>query len=90
MKETEFHAFLDRISDQWIARDFVSWADHVSQPFSTITLTGQLNNEGLASLRENWDLYCQNLGVLKIIRIIRKVIMIEASEEDTLISTYQT
>ena len=87
MKETEFHTFLDRISDQWIARDFVSWADHDSQPFSTITLTGQLNNEGLASLREDWDLYCQNLGVLKI---IRKVIMIEASEEDTLISTYQT
>ena len=90
MTKTEFQAFINRISDCWIQRGFESCADHVSLPFSTITLTGQLNNEDPASLHEDWDLYCQNLDVLKITQIIRKVIIIEASKEDTLIGSYQT
>jgi hypothetical protein len=90
VSETKFQAFLDRISDYWTDRNFETWADHVSLPFSTITLTGHLNNKGLVSLREDWDLYCQTLDVLKIAQIIRKAIVIEANEEDTLIGTYQT
>ena len=72
MSETKFQAFLDRISDYWTDRNFETWADHVSLPFSTITLTGHLNNKGLVSLREDWDLYCQTPDVLKIAQIIRK------------------
>jgi hypothetical protein len=90
VNKTEFQTFINWISDCWIQRGFESWADHVSLPFSTITLTGRLNNEDLASLRGDWGFYCQNLGVLKITQIIRKVIIIEGNEEDTLIGTYQT
>ena len=59
-------------------------------PFTSITLNGQLNNDSVESLKKDWDLYCQALDTLKISQIIRKVIVIEVSEEDTLIGTYQT
>jgi hypothetical protein len=55
-----------------------------------ITLNGQLNNDSVESLKKDWDLYCHALDTLKISQIIRKVIVIEVSEEDTLIGTYQT
>ena len=90
MDEIEFQAFLDRISICWIERDFQAWVDHVSLPYTSITLNGQLNNDSIESLKKDWDLYCQALDTLKISQIIRKVIVIETSEEDTLICTYQT
>ena len=82
MAEVEFQAFLDRIS--------ACWVDHIALPFTSITLNGQLYNDSIESLRKDWDLYCQALDTLKISQIIRKVMVIEASEEDTLIGTYQT
>ena len=90
MDEVEFQAFLDRISACWVDRDFQTWVDHIALPFTSITLNGQLYNDSIESLRKDWDLYCQALDTLKISQIIRKVMVIEASEEDTLIGTYQT
>ena len=90
MNEVEFQAFLDRISICWTDRDFQAWVDHIALPFTSITLNGQLNNDSVESLKKDWDLYCQALDTLKISQIIRKVIVIEVSEEDTLIGTYQT
>ena len=90
MNEVEFQAFLDRISICWVNRDFQSWVDHVALPFTSITLNGQLYNDSIESLKKDWDLYCQALDTLKISQIIRKVMVIEVSEEDTLIGTYQT
>ena len=90
MNEVEFQAFLDRISICWVNRDFQSWVDHVALPFTSITLNGQLYNDSIESLKKDWDLYCQALDTLKISQIIRKVMVIQASEEDTLIGTYQT
>ena len=90
MNEVKFQAFLDRISVCWTDRDFQAWVDHIALPFTSITLKGQLNNDSVESLKKDWDLYCQALDTLKISQIIRKVIVIEDSEEDTLIGTYQT
>ena len=90
MNEVEFQAFLDRISICWTDRAFQAWVDHIALPFTSITLNGQLNNDSVESLKKDWDLYCQALDTLKISQIIRKVIVIEVSEEDTLIGTYQT
>jgi hypothetical protein len=90
LNEVEFQAFWDRISICWTDRDFLAWVDHIALPFTPITLNGQLNNDPVESLKKDWDLYCQALDTLKISQIIRKVMVIEASEEDTLIGTYQT
>ena len=90
MDEVEFQAFLDRISICWIERDFQAWVDHVSLPYTSITLNGQLNNDSIESLKNDWDLYCQALDTLKISQIIRKVTVIEVSEEDTYIGANQT
>ena len=90
MYEFEFQAFWDRISICWTDRDFQAWVDHIALPLTSITLNGQLNNDSVESLKKDWDLYCQALDTLKILQIIRKVMVIEASEEDTLIGTYQT
>ena len=90
MDEVEFQAFLDRISACWVDRDFQTWVDHSALPFTSITLNGQLYNDSIESLQKDWDLYCQALDTLKISQIIRKVMVIEASEEDTLIGTHQT
>ncbi len=90
MNEVKFQAFLDRFSVCWTDRDFQAWVDHIALPFNSITLKGQLNNDPVESLKKDWDLYCQALDTLKISQIIRKVIVIEVSEEDTLIGTYQT
>ncbi len=90
MNEFEFQAFLDRISICWTDRAFQAWVDHIALPFTSITLNGQLNNDSVQSLKKDWDLYCQALDTLKISQIIRKVIVTEVSEEDTLIDTYQT
>ena len=88
MNEVEFQAFWDRISICWTDRDFLAWVDHIALPFTPITLNGQLNNDSVESLKKDWDLYCHALDTLKISQIIRKVIVIEVSEEDTLIGTY--
>ena len=90
MNEVKFQAFWDRISICWTDRDFLAWVDHIALPFTPITLNGQLNNFPVESLKKDWDLYCHALDTLKISQIIRKVIVIEVSEEDTLIGTYQT
>ena len=90
MNEVEFQAFLDRISICWTDRDFQAWVDHIALPFTSITLNGQLYNGSIESLQKDWDLYSQALNTLKILQIIRKVMVIQASEEDTLIGTYQT
>ena len=90
MNEVKFQAFLDRISVCWTDRDFQAWVDHIALPFTSITLKGQLNNDSVESLKKDWDLYCQALDTLKISQIIRKVIVIEVSEEETLIGNYQT
>ena len=90
MNDVAFQAFLDRISICWTDRDFQAWVDHIALPFTLITLNGQLNNDSVESLKKAWDLYCQALDTLKISQIIRKVIVTEVSEEDTLIGTYQT
>ena len=90
MDEVEFQAFLDPISACWVDRDFQTWVDPIALPFTSITLNGQLYNDSIESLQKDWDLYCQALDTLKISQIIRKVMVIEASEEDTLIGTYQT
>ena len=90
MNEIEFQAFLDRISICWTDRDFQAWVDHIALPFTSITLNGQLNNDSVESLKKDWGLYCQALNTLKISQIIRKFIVIEVSEEDTFIGTYQT
>ena len=90
MNEVEFQSFLDRISVCWGNRDFQSWVDHVALPFTSITLNGQLYNDSIESPQKDWDLYCQALDTLKISQIIRKFMVIETSEEDTLIGTYQT
>jgi len=90
LNEVKFQAFLDRFSVCWTDRDFQAWVDHIALPFNSITLKGQLNNDPVESLKKDWDLYCQALDTLKISQIIRKVIVIEVSEEDTLIGTYQT
>jgi hypothetical protein len=90
LNEVKFQAFLDRISVCWTDRDFQAWVDHIALPFTSITLKGQLNNDSVESLKKDWDLYCQALDTLKISQIIRKVIVIEVSEEDTSIGTYQT
>ena len=90
MNEVEFQSFLDRISVCWGNRDFQSWVDHVALSFTSITLNGQLYNDSIESPQKDWDLYCQALDTLKISQIIRKFMVIETSEEDTLIGTYQT
>ena len=90
MDEVEFQAFFDRISACWVDRDFQTWFDHIALPFTSITLNGQLYNDSIESLQKDWDLYSQALNTLKILQIIRKVMVIQASEEDTLIGTYQT
>lgn len=90
MNEVKFQAFWDRISICWTDRDFQSWVDHIALPFTSITRNGQLNNDSIESLEKDCDLYRQALDTLKISQIIRKVIVIETSEEDTLIGTYQT
>ena len=90
MNEVKFQSFLDRISVCWGNRDFQSWVDHVALPFTSITLNGQLYNDSIESPQKDWDLYCQALDTLKISQIIRKFMVIETSEEDTLIGTYQT
>ena len=74
----------------WVNHDFQTWVDHIALPFTSITLNGQLYNSSIESLQKDWDLYSQALNTLKILRIIRKVMVIQASEEDTLIGTYQT
>mgnify|MGYP000639510522 FL=1 len=74
----------------WVNHDFQTWVDHIALPFTSITLNGQLYNGSIESLQKDWDLYSQALNTLKILQIIRKVMVIEVSEEDTLISTYQT
>ena len=90
MDEDEFQAFLDGISACWVDCDFQTWVDHIALPFTSITLNGQLYNGSIESLQKDWDLCCQALDTLKISQIIQKVMVIEASEEDTLIGTYQT
>ncbi|MDB2398369.1 hypothetical protein N9W18_00340 [Planktomarina sp.] len=90
MDEDEFQAFLDGISACWVDCDFQTWVDHIALPFTSITLNGQLYNGSIESLQKDWDLYCQALDTLKISQIIQKAMVIEASEEDTLIGTYQT
>ena len=77
MNEVKFQAFWDRISICWTDRDFQSWVNHIALPFTLITRNGQLNNDPIESLK-------------KISQIIRKVTVIEVSEEDTLIGSYQT
>ena len=74
----------------WVNHDFQTWVDHIALPFTSITLNGQLYNGSIESLQKDWDLYSQALNTLKILQIIRKVMVIQASEEDTLIGTYQT
>ena len=74
----------------WVNHDFQTWIDHIALPFTSITLNGQLYNDSIKSLQKDWDLYSQALNTLKILQIIRKVMVIQASEEDTLINTYQT
>ena len=74
----------------WVNHDFQTWIDHIALPFTSITLNGQLYNGSIESLQKDWDLYSQALNTLKILQIIRKVMVIQASEEDTLIGTYQT
>ena len=74
----------------WVNHDFQTWVDHIALPFTSITLNGQLYNGSIESLQKDWDLYSQALNTLKILQIIRKVVVIQASEEDTLIGTYQT
>ena len=74
----------------WVNHDFQTWVDHIALPFTSITLNGQLYNGSIESLQKDWDLYSQALNTLKILQIIRKVMVIQASEEDTLINTYQT
>ena len=74
----------------WVNHDFPTWVDHIALPFTSITLNGQLYNGSIESLQKDWDLYSQALNTLKILQIIRKVMMIQSSEEDTLIGTYQT
>ena len=90
MNEVKFQTFWDRISICWTDRDFQSWVDHIALPFTSITRNGQLNNDSIESLKKDCDLYRQALDTLKISQIIRKVTVIEVSEEDTLIGTYQT
>ena len=74
----------------WVNHDFQTWVGHIALPFTSITLNGQLYNGSIESLQKDWDLYSQALNTLKILQIIRKVMVIQASEEDTLIGTYQT
>ena len=74
----------------WVNHDFQTWVNHIALPFTSITLNGQLYNGSIESLQKDWDLYSQALNTLKILQIIRKVMVIQASEEDTLIGTYQT
>ena len=74
----------------WVNHDFQTWVDHIALPFTSITLNGQLYNGSIESLQKDWDLYSQALNTLKILKIIRKVMVIQASEKDTLIGTYQT
>ncbi|MDG1505979.1 MAG: hypothetical protein P8Q19_07335 [Planktomarina sp.] len=90
MNEVKFQAFWDRISICWTDRDFQSWVNHIALPFTLITRNGQLNNDFIESLKKDCDLYRQALDTLKIPQIIRKVTVIEVSEEDTLIGSYQT
>jgi hypothetical protein len=74
----------------WVNHDFQTWVDHIALPCTSITPNGQLYNGSIESLQKDWDLYSQALNTLKILQIIRKVMVIQASEEDTLIGTYQT
>jgi hypothetical protein len=74
----------------WVNHDFQTWVDHIALPCTSIMPNGQLYNGSIESLQKDWDLYSQALNTLKILQIIRKVMVIQASEEDTLIGTYQT
>ncbi|MDW4498718.1 hypothetical protein R5H30_12050 [Sulfitobacter sp. D35] len=90
MDRQEFQAFLDAISDCFIAGDFAPWRDRIRLPFTMITRTGPVVLTTEDALRRNFELYIVACKALNLDQIYRQPVALELCEDGTIIGTYAT
>jgi len=88
--ENRFQAFLDDISECFIARVFTQWRDRIILPFSLVTASGPVVLVDDVALRENFGHYLTACDLMMLDRIYRRPISFETCPDGTMIGTFET